>query len=112
MHIPKLYGQPRIDRCHSCGSQSTAKNRQQVPVCNQHRDEVLDLKCACGSWLEIRNGKYGAYCHCINCGNINLRNALSINAVEPKKHAKDRGNSSTASREITVNSDDPAYFSD
>jgi len=107
MRIPKQYGSYRRDKCPFCEKQGTTTNEQGVPVCKEHKTEMLDLKCACGGWLDIRTGKYGAYCHCMNCGNVNMARALSMNTIEaapkPEEHA--------TKSEITINSNDPDYFS-
>lgn len=80
MYIPKRYGQSKIDSCPFCGRIATVKNAQDIPVCAKHKNTPLpDLKCSCNSYLDLRNGKFGAYFHCLNCGNINMRKALALN---------------------------------
>ena len=80
MHIPKRYGQSRIDLCPFCEKAATAKNSQDVPVCQAHKKTILpDLKCSCNSYLDLRKGKFGVYFNCMNCGNINMKKALSLN---------------------------------
>lgn len=82
MRIPKKYGQSRIDTCPFCGKPSVVRNEQGIPVCNAHRhNEVKDLKCACGEWLENKSGKYGSYFFCINCGNISFKKGLEMNGL-------------------------------
>ncbi len=121
MYIPKRYGESRVDRCPFCGQQATGKNSQGVPVCRNHKESILDdMKCACGSYLDIRTGKFGAYFNCINCGNINFKKAMSINQVKDKKAIIPNNSFSkkkkivkkepTSKREITIRSDDPLYF--
>ena len=85
MYIPKKYGQSKVNACPFCGKTAITKNSQGVPVCEKHRNEKLpDLKCACGSWLELRTGKFGAYFNCMKCGNINFKRALELNPnLEP-----------------------------
>lgn len=110
MYIPKKYGMSRIDKCPFCNKQGTAINKQGVPVCNSHREEVLDgLRCMCGECLEVKSGKYGAYFNCINCGNINLKKGLEINSssIEKKRIIEKK----QEKREITITSDDEWYFS-
>lgn len=83
--IPKKYGEYKQAKCPFCNSIATVKNEQEIPVCVPHRKESLEgLKCACGSWLDIRNGKYGAYFECINCGNIKYEKGLEINGYPLK----------------------------
>ena len=79
MHIPKRYGQSRIDRCPFCDKHGVTKNKQDIPVCSKHADKLLTLKCICGNILDICSGKWGTYCRCIKCGNINFKKALEIN---------------------------------
>jgi hypothetical protein len=79
MYRKKQYGQSQTNTCPFCNKLATSKNKQGITVCRQHTDKMLDLKCACGSWLEIKEGKWGAYCNCLDCGNINFKKALEIN---------------------------------
>lgn len=76
----KVYGEYKVDKCPFCGSVATIKNPQGVPVCPAHKNEELEnMKCACGSHLDIKEGKYGVFFLCRNCGPINLKKALDIN---------------------------------
>lgn len=80
MYIPKRYGQSKIDLCPFCEKSATAKNSQDVPVCQAHKKMLLpDLKCSCNSYLDLKKGKFGAYFNCMNCGNMNMKKALSLN---------------------------------
>ena len=80
MYIPKRYGQSKIDLCPFCEKAATAKNSQDVPVCQNHKKMLLpDLKCSCNSYLDLRKGKFGVYFNCMNCGNMNIKKALSLN---------------------------------
>mgnify|MGYP001563058111 FL=1 len=113
MFIPKKYGQSKVDTCPFCQKQATAMNSQDVPVCHEHKEEVLDdLKCVCGSILEMLHGKFGVFFKCISCGSMNLRKVMEFNAIKAK--IKDSSNSNTANSRgkttITVRSDDPRYF--
>jgi len=114
MFIPKKYGQSKVDVCPFCQRQATAMNIQKVPVCMSHKEERLDdLKCVCGSVLEVLHGKFGVFFSCIKCGNMNLRKVLEFNAVKPKmKNEKfsQRNEKTQTKKEITVRSDDPRYF--
>ena len=141
MYIPKKYGESRIDKCPFCNQQATMKNTQQIPVCSRHRETLMDdLICACGSTLEMKDGKWGAYFSCYRCGNMNLRKALEINhgrqlqkgAVQQKEeksadaqktkrdaYEAHKDNSSeqdeqmqeqSQKEEMVVRSDDPRYF--
>ena len=113
MYIPKKYGQSKVDKCPLCQKQATTMNRQKVPVCPAHKEELLDdLKCVCGSTLEMMHGKFGIFFSCIKCGNMNLRKVLEFNAIKPKSNSgktfsmKNKNDGKT----ITVRSDDPRYF--
>jgi topoisomerase IA-like protein len=98
MRIPKKYGEYRKDNCPFCEKQATAKNSQGLLVCSEHKDSKLpDIKCLCGSWIEIRIGKFGPYFFCMNCGNINLKKGLEMlehNKKEqnPEKQKKEKVN--------------------
>ena len=113
MFIPKKYGQSKVDKCPFCQKQATSMNGQNVPVCSSHKKEVLDnLKCVCGSTLEVLHGKFGAFFSCIKCGNMNLNKVLEINNLKPKINKVEVHSQNDASnkKEITVRSDDPRYF--
>lgn len=117
MRIPKRYGESKIQKCPFCEKQATSKNKQGIPTCQKHKDELLgDLKCACGEYLESKTGKFGPYFNCINCGNINFKKAMGMNqgnvynkevkketnmkVIEKKRHYE------TKSKETTVRSDE------
>ena len=118
MYIPKRYGQGKVDSCPFCGKIAIVKNDQDVPVCAKHRNTPLpDLKCSCNSYLDLRKGKFGAYFHCLNCGNINMKKALTLNPGIGKpqektiseteiKTAEKTENKQKETKEITITSDD------
>ena len=109
MFIPKKYGQSRIDKCPFCDKQATIMSRQKVPVCSLHKEEFLDdLKCVCGSSLEMLFGKFGVFFSCMKCGNMNLKKVLEFNIIKPKN--KPDNKTDCQKKEITVRSDDPRYF--
>ena len=111
MYIPKKYGQSRIDKCPFCQKQATAISRQKIPVCAAHKEEMLDdLRCICGSALDILHGKFGVFFSCMKCGNMNLRKVLEFNSVKPKMKKETFSQKGTKPKEITVRSDDPRYF--
>ncbi len=105
MFFRKRYGESRVDSCPFCGKQGVAKNAQGVPVCLAHKGELLsELKCACGSYVDIRSGKWGAYASCIRCGNVNLRKILELN---PFQKAQEKEQKKPVERkELTVRSDE------
>lgn len=119
MYIPKKYGQSKINSCPFCGRTAVAENPQGIPVCSKHLKESLpELKCLCGSWLEIRKGKWGPYCQCLNCGNLNLKKVLEINPIPKKdistetktKIAEKTSPKKTVQKEITIDSNNPDFF--
>ena len=108
MFIPKKYGQSKIDKCPFCQKQAVNLNKQGVPVCPAHREELLEnLKCVCGESLDILKGKFGVFFKCIKCGNMNLRKVMEFNTIKAKNDFKNNDYQKTT---ITVRSDDPRYF--
>ena len=82
MFIPKRYGESKIDKCPFCGEQSITLNPQKIPVCLKHKMRRLEaMKCICAGFLDIRQGKFGAFFTCPACGAMNLRKALEINRL-------------------------------
>ena len=80
IHIPKRYGQSQITGCPFCGQQSTTTNSQKIPVCVKHKErELQNLKCMCGSYLDLQHGKFGPFFTCWKCGSVNMRKALELN---------------------------------
>ncbi len=76
----KRYGDSRVDNCPFCGKVSVTKNKQGVPVCKEHKEDMLtDLKCVCGEWLDAQEGKWGPYFRCMNCGNISFWKGIELN---------------------------------
>jgi len=115
MYIPKRYGQSKVDLCPFCRKDSTTKNKQQVPVCQTHKASILqDLTCFCGDYLELKDGKFGIYFNCTNCGNINIKKALNMNpelGKEPKPEEKTESKPPISKtkqnkKEITITSDE------
>lgn len=120
MHIPKRYGEGKVEKCPFCKAASTAMNAQGIPVCKNHRTSILnEMKCICGEEMEMMKGKFGVFFNCINCGNMNMRKALEINMVKDIKGESRQGakpnvpgkeNAGDDQGEMTVRSDDPRYF--
>jgi predicted RNA-binding Zn-ribbon protein involved in translation (DUF1610 family) len=83
--------------CIFCRRQAVVKNTQGFPVCVVHRSEALpDMNCVCGNGLSVKDGKYGAFFLCPDCGPISLKKVLDINLVEKE----------SPPREITMTSDE------
>lgn len=112
MRIPKRYGQSKVDLCPFCNMPGVIRNKQGIPVCSRHKDKNIgEAKCACGSFLDLRLGKFGAYFHCINCGNISWSKAIAINDFSDKKKTADnktekQDKTERSRREITVRADE------
>ncbi|MFH1400768.1 MAG: hypothetical protein ABIH41_04565 [Nanoarchaeota archaeon] len=111
----KVYGSYHVDNCVFCGRQATVKNPQKFPVCQEHIAKKLeDIKCACGDWLDIREGKFGTFFTCFHCGAISLHKGLEMMRMTQKKEVKKDAptpRDTARPREVTVRSDDPLYFS-
>lgn len=131
--LRKIYGESKIDNCAICNKQALLLNAQGFPVCNNHKSVILpELKCLCGEYLMVLDGKFGKFFQCINCGNINMKRALEINDEQIQKissnninininnnnNENNTVNKSTAvyireeknTADKTIRSDDPDYF--
>jgi hypothetical protein len=120
----KVYGQSKVSRCPFCDKLATRKSEQGLDVCPQHVKGVLEeIKCVCGSWLEVRDGKFGPYFNCMNCGNMNYAKGMEMKALmvkdKPKEVTVDKPKSNYLSynsyekkerKEITISSNDVEYF--
>lgn len=127
----KSYGNYKTITCPFCTRIATQKNEQGLEVCHLHtKNNLEEIRCTCGSWLEQRNGKFGAYFNCLNCGNFNFQKGMEIKAITMKKENKPslpsepkaKQNQSFSSqtsfskpvkerKEITITSEDVEYFS-
>ncbi len=83
--LPKKYGQSQTIACPFCGDAATSKNSQGLPVCRHHTKDEMNLKCVCGDYLDIKEGKYGAYFSCFHCGNISWSKAMEMNNLPLQK---------------------------
>ena len=112
MYIPKKYGSYKTDPCPFCHKVATTKNHQQIPVCNNHKSKILqNPACLCGDYLDLKEGKYGIYFSCMNCGNKSLKKVLEMNpelGKEPKTEEKQKAGKSQKKdvKEITITSDE------
>ena len=85
MRYKKIYGASQKTSCPFCGDTATTTNFQKIPVCLAHKHEELnDLKCACGDWLDIKFGKFGPFFVCMNCGPISFSKGLDLNGYPLK----------------------------
>ena len=119
---PKRYGDSKIVHCPFCGKMATQKNEQGLEVCPAHRQQTLEeIKCTCGKWLEQHSGKFGAYFHCVSCGNISFRKAMEMKEITAV-HSPAQGkmevpatpaiNARSEPRERTITSHDVEFFDD
>tara|TARA_Y100000310_G_scaffold286879_1_gene311393 strand:+ start:351 stop:716 length:366 start_codon:yes stop_codon:yes gene_type:complete len=76
--MKKVYGESRIDTCPFCDNKAFLKNEQGIPVCKDHKKSLMEVKCVCGEYLEPKEGKYGSFFTCINCGIITKRKAKEM----------------------------------
>jgi len=96
----KVYGQSQTKACPFCGKLATTKNSQGVETCIDHKSKSMDgMVCSCGSVLQPKEGKYGAFFLCFNCGPISMKKALEMNSggngykvQTQKKDKKDEDN--------------------
>lgn len=116
--LKKQYGNYKVLTCSFCARTATQQTEQGVEVCHKHTHETVDeIKCTCGSWLELRSGKFGPYFNCINCGNLNYQKGMEIKEItmrnsskEPVKTESQKVSEHRKSREITISTNDPQYF--
>lgn len=118
----KVYGKSKVVTCSFCGKIATHKSEQGLEVCHAHVGKKLDeIKCACGTWLEQRVGKFGPYFNCLNCGNLNYNKVMEIKALtikdipkvevqEGKKETRFKKEFREQPKEITITTNDVDYF--
>lgn len=130
--MKKTYGSYREETCIFCSERAICMNEQNLPTCTKHKHELVDMnkvKCSCGDFLDIKEGKYGSFFLCMNCGPMSIAKIKEINTIKPndfsaKQPEKTTSNSvyksansttfnktSTPSN-TTIRSDDPDYFDD
>ena len=89
MRIKKNYEEHKVSKCPFCDKPAIAKNPQGIPTCMHHKNEELqDLRCKCGEYLDVKIGKYGPFFTCLNCNIIKFKVGLEINGY-PLKEASD-----------------------
>ena len=89
MRIQKRYGSYQRPECPFCPSQATTKSKEGVPVCTEHKGEKLpDLKCSCGEYVDLKDGKWGPYFSCMKCGNVRFSRIMEVNDVRPSDKKK------------------------
>lgn len=113
----KVYGSYQTAACPFCGKSAYAKNKDGVAVCADHKNAQFgDMKCVCGSFLEQKTGKFGAFFICENCGPVNMNKAININDGAKKKQTAFTSKPKSFNRvggreEEVVDPNDPRYFS-
>jgi hypothetical protein len=75
----KVYGQSARVMCPFCGRDALTRNAQGLPTCNAHRSNEINLKCACGDYLDVKESKYGTFFTCIACGAVSYAKGLEMN---------------------------------
>jgi len=82
----KIYGQSQNTTCIFCGTAATTKNWQKLPVCRAHVEEELeDIRCTCGEYLDVHESKWGAFFSCIKCGSMSLQKGLEMKELNTGK---------------------------
>ena len=100
MHLPKRYGDSKIERCPFCSRQSTTVNSQTIPVCHEHKNVKLgQMKCVCGEMLDVKQGKYGTFFLCMKCGPQNMKKVFETNIAKPEVEVAIHGDSKYFRRE-------------
>jgi hypothetical protein len=80
--FPKSYTERKLNSCPFCGKDAYTVNMVKIPVCLAHKEtKEPTLKCMCGTWVDIKVGRYGTYAQCLRCGNVNLDKILEVNGV-------------------------------
>ena len=88
MRLPKVYGESKTVQCPFCSKPAMSISCQKVPVCKNHVDAKLpEIKCTCGSWLEMREGKWGPFFLCLRCGPVSFKKAIEMLKMMPAKEA-------------------------
>jgi len=110
MFIPKRYGESKKQDCPFCNKPALSQNTQGIPTCAAHKETLLpDVKCMCGSWLELKNGNWGPYFNCTNCGNLSFAKGMARAAPTQSAGPQTAPEKKHAPTHITVRSDDPLY---
>lgn len=119
--MQKRFDGGKTDSCPFCGSSAYTKNSDGVPVCTTHKNSSFgNMKCVCGSFLDLREGKWGPFFLCEKCGPVNMRKAIELNppskAVKEEKEVSKKshpmmGDKVSAYKKPTdyVRSDDARY---
>jgi predicted RNA-binding Zn-ribbon protein involved in translation (DUF1610 family) len=77
------------EKCAFCIKHAIYLNTQQIPVCKDHKlDVLLALCCICGKELNIKQKKNSVYFNCPDCGEFNLKHVLKFNSNIKKDKIK------------------------
>jgi endogenous inhibitor of DNA gyrase (YacG/DUF329 family) len=110
MRIPKRYGESKKYECPFCGKTAITENNQGVPVCLAHKnEELMNLKCVCGEYVDLLKGKFGPYFHCMRCGNVNFNRIIEFNERALDNQAA-KSKKTEEKKEIKITSRDVDFF--
>lgn len=113
MRIPKRYGESKRYECPFCGKSAVTENFQGVPVCLAHKNEELtNLRCTCGEYVDLLRGKFGPYFHCMKCGNVAFNRIIELNemALEDQAARSKPVEKNEEKKEIRTTSRDIDFF--
>lgn len=119
--IRKKYGEYQVKTCPFCERRATHKSEQGLDVCHLHlKQDLEEIKCLCGEWLEIMQGKFGPFFRCRNCGCMNLKKVQEIRQLTGQKSQPKIESKTSVTikeeprpkerREITITTNDAEYF--
>jgi hypothetical protein len=110
MRMKKVYGLSRTHTCPFCTKQALSKSVQGIPVCKDHtQTRMPEVKCACGSWTELREGKWGPYFLCRMCGPLSFAKGLEMfKMMKPGEAIQTNAQPSTPKRSATTRTTLPA----
>jgi hypothetical protein len=88
MYFPKKYGQSKSIPCIFCTDEKPALtfNADGFPCCEKHKASPTPVwRCAQGSVLEVKDGKFGTFFVCGDgCGCLNFNKARELNTGNEK----------------------------
>ena len=54
--------------CYFCDNIASYKNNQGMPVCRHCKEREIEERCpVCRSFMDVKDGKFGAYFYCYLC---------------------------------------------
>ena len=86
MRYREKYGSYEELKCPFCERRATAKNKENIPVCSNHKNQKLPaMKCVCKKYVDLMNGKNGPFFSCVKCGIVSFDRIMEINTIEAAK---------------------------